>query len=251
MMANDEARVALVTGSATGVGRACAVRFAKLGFDVVVNYSKSETEARETVSLVEAEGRRALLVACNVRDDAAVKQMIADIDREFGRLNVVVNNAAMTYFVEHEDLDEMTEDKWDDILAVNVKGAFFVTRAALPLLKSSGGGAVVNVSSTAGVVGLGSSIAYCASKGALNTMTKSLARVAAPTVRVNAVCPGPINSRWLLRNMNADELQAMTDDFPIPRPAEPDDIADAVLYFAIGTTLTTGQLLVVDGGRTM
>lgn len=250
-MASDNRQVALVTGSATGVGRACAVRFARLGFDVVVNYSRSEDEARETVHLVEAEGRRALLIRCNVRDDAAVRQMITRIEQEFGRLNIVVNNAAMTYFVEHADLDGMTEDKWDDILAVNVKGPFFVTRAALPLMQKSGGGAVVNVSSTAGVVGLGSSIAYCASKGALNTMTKSLARVAAPDVRVNAVCPGPINSRWLLQKMTADELQAMTDEFPIPRPAEPDDIADTVIYLAMGTSLATGQLLIVDGGRTM
>lgn len=240
-----------MTGSATGVGRACAVRFAKLGFDVVVNYTKSEPEARETVSLVEAAGRRALLIRCNVRDDAEVRAMIGAIEQQFGRLDVVVNNAAMTYFVEHADLDGMSEDKWDDILAVNVKGPFFVTRAALPLLKKSGAGAVVNVSSTAGVVGLGSCVAYCASKGALNTMTKSLARALAPEVRVNSVCPGPINSRWLLRNMTPDELQAMTDEFPIPRPAEPDDIADAVVYLATGTSLTTGQLLVVDGGRTM
>ncbi|MGD9856961.1 MAG: SDR family NAD(P)-dependent oxidoreductase [Planctomycetaceae bacterium] len=250
-MADASSRVALVTGSATGVGRACAVRFAKLGFDVVVNYTKSEPEARETVSLVEAAGRRALLIRCNVRDDAEVRAMIGAIEQQFGRLDVVVNNAAMTYFVEHADLDGMSEDKWDDILAVNVKGPFFVTRAALPLLKKSGAGAVVNVSSTAGVVGLGSCVAYCASKGALNTMTKSLARALAPEVRVNSVCPGPINSRWLLRNMTPDELQAMTDEFPIPRPAEPDDIADAVVYLATGTSLTTGQLLVVDGGRTM
>ncbi len=248
---SDDSRVALVTGSATGVGRACAVRFAKLGFDVVVNYSKSEDDAKRTVSLVEAEGQRALLMQCNVRNDADVKQMIAQIDREWGRLDVLVNNAAMTYFVEHADLDAMTEEKWDDILAVNVKGPFFVTRAAVPLLKQSDAAAVVNVSSTAGVVGAGSSIAYCASEGALNNMTKSLARALAPRIRVNSVCPGPIDSRWLRGHLSADELQAMTNDFPIPRPAQPDDIADAVIYLATGTTLTTGQLLVVDGGRTM
>ncbi len=247
---SDISRVALVTGSATGVGRACAVRFAKLGFDVVVNYSKSEDDAKETVSLVEAEGQRALLIQCNVRNDADVKQMMQQIEGEFGRLDVLVNNAAMTYFVEHTDLDAMTEEKWDDILAVNVKGPFFVTRAAVPLLKQSDAAAVVNVSSTAGVVGAGSSIAYCASKGALNNMTMSLARALAPEVRVNSVCPGPIDSRWLRGHLSAEELQAMTNDFPIPRPAQPDDVADAVIYLATGTTLTTGQRLVVDGGRT-
>ncbi len=250
-MMSGMTRVALVTGSATGVGRACAVRFAKLGFDVVVNYSRSEDDAKETVSRVEAEGQRALLIQCNVRHDSEVKQMIERIDREFGRLDVLVNNAAMTYFVEHADLDAMTEEKWDDILAVNVKGPFFVTRAAVPLLKRSELAAVVNVSSTAGVVGAGSSIAYCASKGALNNMTMSLARALAPEIRVNSVCPGPIDSRWLRGHLSAEQLQAMTHDFPIPRPAQPEDIADTVIYLATGTTLTTGQLLVVDGGRTM
>ncbi|MCA9023823.1 MAG: SDR family oxidoreductase [Planctomycetaceae bacterium] len=250
-MRTSNSQTVLVTGSATGVGRACAVRFAKLGFDVVVNYSKSEGDAKETVSLVEAEGQRALLIQCNVRNDADVRRMIEQINREFGRLDVLVNNAAMTYFVEHADLEAMTEDKWDDILAVNVKGPFFVTRAAVPLLKQSDAAAVVNVSSTAGVAGIGSSIAYCASKGALNNLTMSLARALAPEIRVNAVCPGPIDSRWLLSQMSADNLQAMTNDFPIPRPAQPDDIADAVIYLATGTTLTTGQRLVVDGGRTM
>lgn len=250
-MADSSSKAVLVTGSATGVGRACALRFAKLGFDVVVNYTRSEKEAVETVSQIEASGRRALLVRCDVRHDADVRAMLGRIEQELGRLDVLVNNAATTHFVEHADLEGMSEDKWDDILSVNLKGAFFVTRAALPLLTRSGGGAIVNVSSTAGVVGMGSCVAYCASKGALNTMTKSLARALAPSVRVNAVCPGPINSRWLLRNMTPAELQAMTDDFPIPRPAEPDDIADAVIYLATGTSLTTGQLLIVDGGRTM
>lgn len=248
---SDTNPVVLVTGSATGVGRACAVRFAKLGFGVVVNYSKSEDDAKETVSLVESEGQRALLIQCNVRNDADVRQMIDQIKQEFGRLDVLVNNAAMTYFVDHADLEAMTEDKWDEILAVNVKGPFFVTRAAVPLLRKSDAAAVVNVSSTAGVVGAGSSIAYCASKAALNNLTMSLARALAPEVRVNSVCPGPIDSRWLLSQMSADDLQAMTKEFPLPRPAQPDDIADTVVYLATGTALTTGQRLVVDGGRTM
>lgn len=250
-MTAGNGRVALVTGSGTGVGRACAVRFARLGYDVVVNYSRSEADARETVRLVEAEGRRALLQQCDVRQTEEITRMFAAIQEVFGRLDVLVNNAAMTHFVEHADLDAMTEDKWDDILATNVKGPFFVTRAAVPLLKQADSAAVVNISSVAGIAGQGSSIAYCASKAALNTMTKSLARVLAPTIRVNAVCPGPIDTRWLRRVMNEDELLARARDCLIPRPAQPDDIADAVVYLATGTSLTTGQCLVVDGGRTM
>ncbi len=250
-MSEEQRPVALVTGSASGVGRATAVRFAQMGYDVGVNYSKSEDEACETVGLVEEAGARALLLQCDVADDSAVCEMIATIDREFGRLDVLVNNAGMTYFIEHKNFDELTEDKWDRILGVNLKGPFFVTRAAAPLLRKSPRGAVVNVSSVAGIAGQGSSIAYCASKGALNTMTKSLARALAPEVRVNAVCPGPIDTRWMQGWKTADDLAAMVSSYPLPRAAQPDDITDAIVYLATGTTLTTGQCLVVDGGRTM
>lgn len=243
--------VALVTGSATGIGRATALRFAHLGYDVVINYSRSAAEAEETVELVREVGATPLLIPCDVSDDTAVRGMIAQVGQRFGRLDVLVNNAGTTYFVDHADLEGMSEDKWDRILAVNLKGPFFCIRAAADLLKAGDGGAVVSVSSVAGIAGLGSSIAYCASKGALNTLTKSLARVLAPKVRVNAVCPGPVDSRWLRQVMTEDQLQARTAEYPIPRPAQPDDITDAIIYLATGTTLTTGQLLVVDGGRTM
>ncbi len=243
--------VALVTGSATGVGRACAVQLAGLEFDVVVNYSRSEDDARETVRLVEEQGVRALLVACDVSDDAAVRTMIDRISHEFGRLDIVVNNAGTTFFIEHQDLEALTEEKWDRILAVNLKGPFFVARAATPLLKQSPHAAIVNVSSVAGVSGFGSSIAYCASKGALNTMTKSLARALAPEIRVNAVCPGPIDTRWMRSWKSEEEIAEMVAPYPIPRAAQPEDIAETVCYLATGTSLTTGQCLVVDGGRTM
>jgi 3-oxoacyl-[acyl-carrier protein] reductase len=227
------------------------VQFARRGYDVVVNYSRSEQEARETARLVEEAGTRAHLMQCDVSDDAAVRGMLARIERDCARLDVLVNNAAMTYFIEHRKLEELTEEKWDRILAVNLKGPFFVTRAAAALLRKSAPAAVVNVSSVAALGGQGSSIAYCASKGALNTMTKSLARVLAPEVRVNAVCPGPIDTRWMRAWKSDDEIASLADDYPIPRIAQPDDIADAVVYLATGTQLSTGQCLVVDGGRTM
>jgi 3-oxoacyl-[acyl-carrier protein] reductase len=121
----------------------------------------------------------------------------------------------------------------------------------VPLLRKSDRAAVVNVSSVAGLNGVGSSIAYCASKGALNTLTKSLARALAPAIRVNAVCPGPIDTRWLRQVMDEQQLQRLVADYPLPRAATPDDVADAVVFLAIGTTMTTGQCLVIDGGRTM
>lgn len=243
--------VVLVTGSATGVGRATAVRFAREGFDVVVNYSRSQAEAEETFRLVQEAGGKALLIAADVSDAAAVDAMFQQVEQEFGKLDVLVNNAGTTFFVPHSELDQMTHEKWDRILDVNVKAPFFVTRAAVPLLRKGQQAAVVNVSSVAGLNGMGSSIAYCASKGALNTLTKSLARVLAPNIRVNAVCPGPIDTRWLQSWMSREQIDGLVAQYPIPRAAEPDDIADTIFYLSRGTTLTTGQLLTVDGGRTM
>ncbi|MEE2935488.1 MAG: SDR family NAD(P)-dependent oxidoreductase [Planctomycetota bacterium] len=247
-MTNHDRPVALVTGSATGVGRACVLQFAERGFDVVVNYSRSESEANATVAEVTALGAKALLCQCDVSDDTAVREMVKKVAQEYGRIDVVVNNAATTNFISHDDLEALTEDMWDRMLAVNLKGAFFVSRAAFDLLQAGEGGAIVNVSSVAGLTGSGSCIAYAASKGALNTMTLSLARSMAPKVRVNAVCPGPIDSRWIREGNPEWDLNQMVADFPIPRAASPADVADTVLYFALGTTLTTGQLLALDGG---
>jgi 3-oxoacyl-[acyl-carrier protein] reductase len=243
--------VALVTGSATGVGRACVLQFAQRGYNVVVNYSRSRDDALATVADAEQLGADVLLACCDVSDDAAVREMLGQVADRFGRLDVLVNNAATTNFVAHDDLEGLCEAMWDRMLAVNLKGAFFVTRAAADLLRDGDGGSVVNVSSVAGLTGSGSSIAYCASKAGLNTMTKSLARVLAPAVRVNAVCPGPIDSRWI-REGNPDwDLNEMVADYPIPKASQPDDIADAVLFFAIGSNMATGQLLSIDGGQTL
>ena len=247
----SEKPVALITGGGTGVGQACATQLAERGFDVVVNYSRSSIEAEQTVAQLVERGSNALAYQCDVSNDAEVRQMIVAIEQRFGRLDVLVNNAATTHFIPHTDLEAMTEEMWDRILAVNTKGPFFCTRAAAQLLAVSGKGAVVNVSSVAGQTGAGSSVAYCASKGALNTMTKSLARVLAPKIRVNAVCPGPIDSRWIRKGNPNWDLEKMVASLPLPRASQPRDIADAVLYLAIGTNMMTGQLLVVDGGQTL
>ena len=249
-MKDNRRRAALVTGSGTGVGRAALLRFARMGFDVVVNYSRSEADAKETASLAREHGGRVLTIQADVSNSRDVQRMLAEVTSELGRLDVLVNNAAVTKFIPHHDLDALTESVWDEILAVNLKGPYHCIKAAVPLLKQSDAPAVVNVSSVAALSGDGSSVAYAASKGALNTMTKSLARALAP-IRVNAVCPGPIDSRWLRNVMSEDQLQKRVEGYPIPRPAQPDDIADAIIYLATGTSMTTGQCLVLDGGRTM
>jgi 3-oxoacyl-[acyl-carrier protein] reductase len=241
-------KAALVTGSATGIGRAVAIRLAREGFAVAVNYSRSEAEARDTLAEVQKHGVAGLLCPGNVAEDRAVKAMVSRCRDEFGGLDVLVNNAGTTRFIDHADLQALTEEVWDEILGVNLKGTFFCCRAAMPLLQERKG-SIVNVTSVAGLAGHGSSIPYGASKAAVNYLTKALARAFAPNVRVNAVAPGPVLTRWLADHM--DHVERSLQITPMKRAAAPDDIADAVAFLALGTTLMTGQVLVVDGGRTM
>lgn len=246
-----ETPVALITGSGTGVGRACALRFAKLGYRVVVNYSRSGKEAEATAAELREQGTDCLCIAADVSSEEAVSAMMNRVESEFGRLDALVNNAARTHFIPLSNLDAMSSEKWDQLIAVNTKGPFFCVRAAAKMLAAGKGGSVVNVSSVAGQTGRGSCVAYAASKGALNTLTKSLAVALAPKIRVNAVLPGPIDSRWIRDGDNDWDLNEMTESFPLPRASTPDEIADGVLFLATGTAMTTGQLLVVDGGQTL
>jgi len=245
----ESKQVALVTGSATGIGRAVALRFARQGIAVAVNYSRSEKEARETLADVKKLGVPAILCQCNVADEAGVRAMVEQCRKELGGLDILVNNAATTQFIEHSNLAALTEEVWDRILGVNLKGAYFCARAAIPLMQERGGGAIVNVTSVAGVLGHGSSIAYAASKAALNAMTKSLARAFAPSIRVNAVAPGPVLTRWLADHM--DQVEQQLTLTPMKRAATPNDVADVVAFLATGSSLITGQIVVLDGGRTM
>jgi 3-oxoacyl-[acyl-carrier protein] reductase len=244
----SQERVALVTGSATGIGRSAAWRLAERGLAVVVNYSRSKAEAEETADGVRARGAKVLVHAADVADDSAVRAMVARTVAEFGGLDLLVNNAATTHFVPHTDLEALTAEVWDEILDVNLKGTFFACRAAMPGLKARRGN-IVNVASVAGVAGSGSSIAYAASKGAVITLTKSLAKAFAPEVRVNAVAPGPVQTRWLADHQDMVE-QAMKAT-PLKRPATAEDIADVIVFLAEVATLMTGQVLIVDGGRTI
>ncbi|MCE9533023.1 MAG: SDR family oxidoreductase [Planctomycetes bacterium] len=244
----SERKVALVTGSATGAGRAIALRFAQNGYAVAVNYSRSESDAKETLAEVKKLGVPGILCQATVAEDAQVRAMVERCRAELGGIDVLVNNAGTTKFIAHTELEAVTDEIWDDIFQVNLKGAFYASRAAMPHLKLRKG-AIVNVSSVAGLQGHGSSIPYSASKAAMNCMTQSLARAFGPEVRVNAVAPGPIETRWLVgHEEHVAKAVAMT---PLKRAAKPDDVADVVWFLAAGTSLVTGQVVVVDGGRTM
>jgi 3-oxoacyl-[acyl-carrier protein] reductase len=245
-------KTAIVTGSAVGVGRATAIDLARRGANVVVNYSRSEDDAREAVRLVEAEGAKALLVRADVSDDAQARSLVQQAVDTFGALHVLVNNAATTHFVGFPDLEGMKGEYWDDIFNVNVKGAFFCTRAAAPAMKAAGQGAIVNVASVAGVYAVGSSIAYAASKAALINMTIALARVLGPEVRVNAVAPGFIETRWLLNGLGEKTYEMarahQASRAPLKAVCKPEDVSQLILSLIEGADLVTGQTVVIDGG---
>lgn len=245
---SERGQVALITGSGTGIGRSAALMLADRGYDIVVNYSRSADDAARTVQEVESRGVRAIAIQADVADDGAVRRMVEETVDRFGGLNVLVNNAATTHFIDHTDLEAVTEHVWNDILNVNVKGLFSCCRAAMPHLAANSG-RIVNVASVAGIAGSGSSIPYAASKGAVITLTKSLAKAFAPKVRVNAVAPGPVQTRWLADHQ--DMVESAMRLTPLGRPATPDDIAEAIVFLADVTTLMTGQVMVLDGGRTI
>ena len=245
-------KTAIVTGSAVGVGRATAIDLAKRGANVVINYSRSEDDAKEAVRLVEAEGARALLVRADVSDDAQVQSMVRQAVDAFGGLHILVNNAAMTHFVPFHDLDGMKAEYWDDIFNVNVKGAFFCARAAAKAMKQSGGGAIVNIASVAGIRAVGSSIAYAASKAAVINMTVALARILGPDIRVNAVAPGFIETRWLRSGLGDQVYEAgkamQIKQAPLKAVCQPEHVSQLVMSLIEGADLVTGECIVIDGG---
>jgi 3-oxoacyl-[acyl-carrier protein] reductase len=247
----DQRHVMLVTGAARGIGAAVARHAAVSGYHVVLNYTASRDAAEALAAEIRESGRRALAVRADVADEADVLAMYALIDEHFGRLDVLVNNAGTTSFIPHHDLDAVTMEIWHNIMGVNLIGPFQMARAAASALKASGAGHIVNVSSVAGVYGTGSSIPYCASKAALNNLTVTLARVMGPEVQVNTVCPGFIDGSWLQEGFgDAFEAikQSVVDKSLLRAVCTPDDVKDAIFGFLLGSKLTTGEIVVVDGG---
>ena len=249
---NIEGAVVIVTGSATGLGAAVAQRLASKGGRVVINYTKSESAARATVAACEKLGGEALLCRADVSDDADCRRMAATAVEKWGRVDGLVNNAGVSKIVPHADLEALTGDDFLRIFSVNVVGPYQMVRAVAPHMKKQGKGAVVNVSSLSGMSGSGSSIAYAASKAALNTMTLSLARALAPEIRVNAVCPGVMQTRWWREGLGEESYTAFIDQYtestPLKSAGTPEAVADPVVWFLEGADQVTGETLIVDSG---
>jgi len=241
-------KAALVTGGGTGTGRAVVLELAQRGCDVAVNYSRSRDEAEQTTGEAKALGVRALCVQADVANDGSVRSMAEAVTERFGRLDVLVNNAGATSFIDHADLESVTDADWDKILGTNLKGSFHCTRAVVPAMRKNGGGTIVNVSSIAGIYAIGSSIPYCASKAAINNMTVALARALAPDIRVNAVAPGYIDTRWWKEFPSYEGIKAMAvAQTLVGKACQAEDVAVTVLHLATADFLT-GQVVVLDGG---
>lgn len=249
-MVNSDS-VALITGASRGVGRAIALALAKHGVAVAVNYRTSDEEAADTWRAVQGEGAKSLMIQGDTSNDNDCKRMVIETVKALGQLDILVNNAATTRFVPHGDLDALDQELWDRIFAVNVRGPFQMARAARQYLEESPHANIINITSIAGFTGNGSSIPYCASKAALINMTKSLARVMAPTVQVNSIAPGFIESKWT-RDGLGENYDAAADknrsNSAMGTVCQPRDVADAVMGLLNGSRLVTGQTLVVDAG---
>ena len=246
--------VVVVTGASTGLGRAIAVEVAAQGARVVViNYASNRDDADETARLVKVQGAESIVVQGDVANDADCVK-IAAAAKPYGRIDALFNNAGTTRFAAHADLDAVSAQDFLDLYAVNVVGGFQMVRACRALLEAAPQpGAVVMTSSIAGVAGIGSSVPYAASKGALNTMTISLARALAPAIRVNAICPGFIDTPWFGKGMPdvaVDRLRAnAAAGTPLKVASKPEDIAAAAVFLASPAARhVTGETLIVDAG---
>ncbi|HKI74577.1 MAG TPA: SDR family oxidoreductase [Pseudomonadales bacterium] len=250
---NLQNAVAIVTGSSSGVGAATARLLAGQGCRVVVNYSRSAAAAEAIAKECEALGSEAVVCQANVAEDEDCRRLVAAALEKWGRLDALVNNAGTTKFVNHADLAGLDKQDFFDIYGVNVVGPYQMVRAAEAALRASGDASVVNVSSIAGVRGVGSSIAYAASKAALINMTRSLARVLGPEIRVNCVCPGFIAGEWLKQGLGEETYarakQQAESRAPLHRVCTPESVAESILGFIDGHSIITGEHIILDGGQ--
>ena len=241
-----QGKVAVVTGGGGGIGSAICAAYAAAGATVVLTYNSDRERAQRLADRLPHSGHS--VVHAPVDDSAALGRLAAHVTARYGRLDVLVNNAGITRPVPHHDLDALDDALIDQIFRVNWRGAFATLRALRGLLAAGEGGLVINISSVAGQTGLGSNVAYCASKAALDSMTRSLARALAPQIRLVSVAPGWVEGEYAQRADPA-MLEEQRRRTPLGRIAQPEEVADAALAVATLLTFTTGSIIPVDGGR--
>jgi 3-oxoacyl-[acyl-carrier protein] reductase len=250
-MANPERkRAALVTGAGSGIGRAAALALARAGYDVAINYSRSDAAAKAVADEAKKCGVKALLSRCDVADEAGVRAMLKAVENEFGRLDVLVNNAGTTAPWKPKDLESLSLEDWDRVFAVNVRGLFQVTRAAVPLLRASKG-CVVNTASIVGLRPGPQPLPYAASKAAVVNLTKTLAYNLGPEIRVNAVAPGWMEGDWMqrmLKDKYEDLMGKRAKATPLKRVVTAEDVAETMMSLIQSNRFVTGEVIVIDGG---
>jgi NAD(P)-dependent dehydrogenase (short-subunit alcohol dehydrogenase family) len=246
-------RVCVITGSSSGIGAATAVLYAQQGWDVCVNFSRDAARAEGVAEECRGHGARVLVAPADVAQDEQCTALAAAVTGHFGRCDVLVNSAGTTKFVDLADLEGLSAADFQRIYAVNVIGAYQMIRALVPLLRLNPGAGIVNFSSIAALLGGGSSLAYIASKGALNALTVGLARALGPDIRVNAVAPGMVDSPWLRNGLGVDGFatrrQSYERESALASIVTPVDVAQTIYWLGAGAAKTTGEVHVVDGGR--
>jgi 3-oxoacyl-[acyl-carrier protein] reductase len=242
---------ALVTGGATGIGRAAVLALARAGFEVALNYNSSADAARVTAAQAEEAGAKVLVIRCDVADDTQVREMLSEIDGAFGGLDALINNAGTTISTPPKDLEGVSVEDWDRVFAVNVRGLFLVTRAAVPLLRKGVNPAIVNTASIVGLRPGPQPLPYAASKAAIVALTKQFAGALGPEIRVNAVAPGWMEGDWMER-MLGDNYQRLMERrakaTPLQRCVTPEDVADTMLSLILHNRFVNGEIVVIDGG---
>lgn len=244
--------VVIVTGSSRGIGEATARLLAKRGANVVVNCTSSLEAAEAVAEACRADGGGAIVCQANVAEDDDCRKLARAALDEWGRIDGLVNNAGTTKFCAHGDLDGLQAEDFHAIFAVNTIAPFQMIRAVAPAMRSQGKGAVVNVSSVAGIQGVGSSLAYVASKAGLNIMGISLARALGPEIKINTVCPGFIAGDWLRQGMGAERYEAtkahLESATPLQAVNTPADIAETIVYLLGSAPNITGEMISIDAG---
>ena len=250
---SEDRKVAIITGSSQGLGAAIAKKLSERNVNTVINYSSNEDLANHTKKECIKNGVNAITVKANVSNDDDCKKLVKKTIDAFGKVDILVNNAGTTKFADHTKLEKLSDEDFINIYKVNVIGPYQMIRAVEPFMKKNGFGSVVNISSIAGKTGIGSSIAYAASKGALNTMTLSLAKALGPEIRVNTVCPGFIGTGWFENRFGKETYERIKKDqeniTPLNKAGTPNDIADSAVFFCLeGSEHITGETLISDAG---